>query len=150
MSRRATSPTGLLFASLGLALAAAGCGLGDLPTRQPPSQPPPTAGPSPTPTAVPSPTPTPSPTVRPSPTPLVYTVKPGDSLLSIAKRFKTTGRSIAYWNRATYPSLDPDSSKYDPDRIEVGWKLVLTPGVTIDQALESPPAGSPTPEPTTY
>jgi spore germination protein YaaH len=88
--------------------------------------------------------------VRPSPTPLVYTVKPGDSLLSIAKRFKTTGRSIAYWNRATYPSLDPDSSKYDPDRIEVGWKLVLTPGVTIDQALESPPAGSPTPEPTTY
>ena len=68
----------------------------------------------------------------PHPTPLVYTVKAGDSLLSIAKRFKTTGRSIAYWNRATYPSLDPDSPKYNPDRIEIGWKLTLTPGVKID------------------
>lgn len=131
-----------------VALAASGCGLGDLPTRPPQSLPPATPGPSPSPTAVPPPTPSPSPTPRPTPTSLVYTVKAGDSLLSIAKRFKTTGRSIAYWNRDRYPSLDPDSSKYNPDRIEIGWKLTLTPGVKIDEGIESPPAGSPTPEPT--
>ncbi|MGZ8501624.1 MAG: polysaccharide deacetylase family protein [Candidatus Limnocylindrales bacterium] len=148
MNRPATPPAGLLIASLVVAIATAGCGLGDLPTRPPRSVPPATPGPSPSPTAVVPPTPTPSPTPRPTPTPLVYTVKAGDSLLSIAKRFKTTGRSIAYWNRARYPSLDPDSPKYNPDRIEIGWKLTLTPGVKIDEGIESPPAGSPTPEAT--
>lgn len=147
MNRPAT-PTVLLIAGLVAAIAAAGCGLGDLPTRPPSSLPPATPGPSPSPTAVLPPTPTPSPTPRPTPTALVYTVKAGDSLLSIAKRFKTSGRSIAFWNRATYPSLDPDSPKYDPNRIEIGWKLTLIPGVKIDNGLESPPADSPTPEPT--
>ncbi len=136
-----------LAAGLGLALAVAGCGLGDLPTRPPKSvePPPPTASPSPTP--VPSPTVPPTPTPKPLPTPIVYTVKPGDSLLTIAKRFKTTGRSIAYWNRARYPSLDPESPKYDPNRIEVGWKLSLTPGITYEEGVESPPPASPTPQP---
>jgi Tfp pilus assembly protein FimV len=148
MNRSGTPPTGLLVAGLALAIATTGCGLGDLPVRPPQSLPPATPGPSPSPTAVAPPTPTPSPRPVPSPTSLVYTVKPGDRLLSIAKRFNTSGRSIAYWNRATYPSLDPDSPNYNPDRIEVGWKLTLTPGVRIDQATGSPAAASPTPEPT--
>jgi hypothetical protein len=148
MNRPATPPKALLVASLVVAIAAAGCGLGDLPTRPLPSLPPATPSPSPSPTAFVPPTPTPSPTPRPAPTALVYTVRAGDRLLLIAKRFKTTGRSIAYWNRARYPSLDPDSPKYDPNRIEIGWQLTLTPGVKIDDGTQSPPAGSPTPEPT--
>ena len=89
-------------------------------------------------TATPGPTgPTPRPSfVPPTPTPMptffIYTVVPGDNLVSIARRFRTTGRSIAYWNRATYPSLDPDSPTYSPNRIEVGWTLALIPGVEVN------------------
>jgi LysM domain len=74
--------------------------------------------------------------VRPTPTPLptflVYTVRPGDTLTSIARLFGTTARSIAFWNRATYPSLDPDSPKYAPDSIKAGWNLMLVPDVELD------------------
>ena len=89
-------------------------------------------------TATPGPTgPTPRPSfVPPTPTPMptffIYTVVRGDNLVSIARRFRTTGRSIAYWNRATYPSLDPDSPTYSPNRIEVGWTLALIPGVEVN------------------
>jgi hypothetical protein len=100
-------------------------------------------------TPTPGPTgPTPSPSyVPPTPTPMptffVYTVVRGDNLVSIARRFKTTGRSIAYWNRTTYPSLDPDSSTYSPNRIEVGWKLALIPGVEVNpDDLEATPEPS--------
>ncbi len=95
------------------------------------------SGPRP-PTAVADPDrPTPSPrSYRPTPTPeptfALYTVKRGDTLVRIAKRFKTSGRSIAYWNRVTYPSLDPDSPKYQPDRLELGWVLQLLPGQEVD------------------
>jgi Tfp pilus assembly protein FimV len=97
-------------------------------------------GASPTPTATPVPTPagpTPTPSfVRPTPTPqptfFTYTVVSGDSLGAIAKRFKTSARSIAYWNRATYPSLDPESSSYRPDYLKVGWVLVLIPNAEVD------------------
>src|SRR4029077_7499263 len=60
------------------------------------------------------------PTPTPLPTFLVYVVRPSDSLLSIARRLHTTARSIAYWNRATYKNLDPDSPGYAPDKIQVG------------------------------
>jgi LysM domain len=97
-------------------------------------------GSSPTPTATPVPTPagpTPTPSfVRPTPTPqptfFTYTVVAGDTLVAIAKRFKTSGRSIAYWNRATYPSLDPESGAYRPDYLKVGWVLVLIPNAEVD------------------
>ncbi len=95
---------------------------------------------------MPSPTATPSPTPQPSPTTLVYEVKAGDSLLSIAKKFKTSARSIAFWNRAKYKSLDPDSTKYDPNRIEIGWRLTITPGVKIEDGGASSGV-PPTPEP---
>jgi LysM domain len=98
------------------------------------------------------------PTPTPLPTFLIYVVKPSDSLLSIAKRLRTTGRSLAYWNRATYKNLDPDSPGYAPDKIQVGWKLRYLPGQQtngqdemaspdVAEPSESPPpvAGSPTP-----
>ncbi|HEX5591158.1 MAG TPA: polysaccharide deacetylase family protein [Candidatus Limnocylindrales bacterium] len=101
-----------------------------------------------------SPTQSPVPTfVRPTPTPLPtfmsYVVRAGDSLNSIADDFRTTARSIAWWNRGTYPNLDPQSADYEPDHIEPGWVLVLIPGVEVDDA--NPPTPSPgpsTPSPT--
>jgi LysM domain len=104
-----------------------------------------------------SPTPLPSPSgpstrpsfVRPTPTPLptflVYTVRPGDTLTSIARTFRTTARSIAFWNRTSHPSLDPDSPQYEPDRIDAGWDLVLVPDVELDP--EDLPAASTAPPP---
>ena len=96
-------------------------------------------GPPATPTPTPVPTgPTPSPSfVRPTPTPLPtflsYVVKSGDTLTSIASAHETTPRSIAFWNRTTHPSLDPDSPEYAPDRIAIGWVLLLVPGTEIDE-----------------
>jgi peptidoglycan/xylan/chitin deacetylase (PgdA/CDA1 family) len=111
----------------------------------------PSADPSPTGSAAASPvassTPTPSPTPLPSSTPVAWVVQPGDTLTSIARRFDTTARSIAWWNRATYPSLDPTSPDYSPNRIEVGWTLVVLPGEVVDDA-SPPPGASPTPRPT--
>lgn len=113
-------------------------------------RPTPTPGPTPTPppAASPAPTPTPGPpTPTPAPTFALYTVVPGDTLLGIAKRFGTTGRSIAYWNRDRYPTLDPESASYEPDRLQAGWVLRLLPG----QEYETPlgPGDSPdiTPSP---
>ena len=132
MTRRRTPIAVLLSAGLLLAVGMAGCGLGEMPTRPPTASPslPPTAPPTSGPTVVLLPSP--SATAVPSSTPLVYLVQPGDNLLSIARRYRTTGRSIALWNRATYPSLDPSSPAYDPNRIEVGWHLTLIPGVVAD------------------
>jgi peptidoglycan/xylan/chitin deacetylase (PgdA/CDA1 family) len=95
---------------------------------------------------VPSPTgPTPSPSFsRPTPTPLptflVYTVREGDTLTAIARRFETTALSLAIWNRDRYANLDPESSDFRPDRIQVGWQLVLIPNTEADpeSLLESP------------
>ncbi len=87
--------------------------------------------------------------LRPTPTPLpsfaVYTVVRGDTLTLIAKRFSTSARSIAYWNRDAHPSLDPDSPDYHPNDIKVGWTLQLIPGVKIDE--EELPDRSASPEP---
>ena len=130
----------------------------DPPGRGSPSADAVVATPSPTPIPTPAgPTPIPS-YVRPTPTPqpsfFVYTVASGDSLEKIAKHFGTTGKSIAYWNRTTYPSLDPDSGKYRPNYIKVGWKLQLIPNSEVDPENlpgESPDpssASGPTAEPT--
>lgn len=109
------------------------------------------SGGSPTATAVPTPAgPSPTPSFyRPTPTPgpsfAVYTVKRGDTLTKIAKKLGTTALSISYWNRVTYPSLDPESTKYRPDKLEVGWNLVYLPHQQVDpEALPTL-----TPEPTT-
>lgn len=89
------------------------------------------------------------PTPSPAPTFMTYTVRAGDTLTSIAREFRTSARSIAWWNRGTYPSLDPESEGYEPNRIDIGWKLVLIPGVIVDETTPptpSPgPSGSPSP-----
>jgi hypothetical protein len=59
---------------------------------------------------------------------MLYTVVRGDTLVGLGRRFRTTGRSIAYWNRATYPSLDPESATYAPDNLQAGWVLQIMPG----------------------
>jgi hypothetical protein len=102
-------------------------------------------------TAVPTPAgPTPTPSfVRPTPTPeptfLIYTVVPGDDLTAIADRFGTTRESIAYWNRATYSSLDPESPAYDQDLLKSGWTLRIIPNSVVDP--ENLPTLPPTPAP---
>jgi Tfp pilus assembly protein FimV len=97
------------------------------------------AGPTPVATFA-RPTPSPAPTFR------TYEVKPGDTLTSIAHRFRTDERSIAWWNRGFYPSLDPESQHYDPNTIRVGWMLAVLPDITVDD--ENPPAPIGTPRET--
>jgi LysM domain len=121
-----------------IALIAAGClpsgrrGEGSGPTGSD-TAPSATIGPSPSssgptqrPTIV-APTPTPRPTF------LVHVVVQGDSLDTIAQRYGTTARSIAFWNRATYPSLDPESAGYRPNLLKLGWTLFLIPNDTVDE-----------------
>ena len=110
-----------------------------------------TAGPSVRPSFV-RPTPTPQPTF------LAYVVKRGDTLTSIALAHGTTARSIAFWNRIQHPSLDPDSPTYSPNRIEVGWILLLVPDLELDPEdlppqptpASAPPSTSPTQYPDPY
>jgi peptidoglycan/xylan/chitin deacetylase (PgdA/CDA1 family) len=107
---------------------------------------PPTPTPAPTgPTPVPSfvvPTPTPVPSFR------AYEVVEGDTLLSIARTFDTTARSIAYWNRGTYPNLDPESEAYAPNLIRAGWVLLIIPGAVVDpQTLPDQTPRPATPDP---
>ena len=97
------------------------------------------AGPTPIATFA-RPTPSPGPTFR------TYEVKQGDTLTSIARRFRTDERSIAWWNRGFYPSLDPESRQYDPNTIRVGWMLIVLPDITVDD--ENPPAPIGTPRET--
>ncbi|HUQ43383.1 MAG TPA: polysaccharide deacetylase family protein [Candidatus Limnocylindria bacterium] len=102
----------------------------------------------PAPTAAPT---DPAPTfLRPTPSPQPsfssYVVRPGDTLSSIARTYDTTARSIAWWNRGTYPILDPESESYDPNHLELGWVLVLLPGTEVDE--NNPPTPSPGPNAT--
>jgi peptidoglycan/xylan/chitin deacetylase (PgdA/CDA1 family) len=82
------------------------------------------------------------PSATPESTAVAYTVVAGDNLNSIARKFSTTARSIAFWNGKAYPSLDPYSAAYSPDMIEVGWTLAIVPGVVVDEG--DLPAPSPT------
>jgi spore germination protein YaaH len=84
------------------------------------------------------------PTALPAPTFLAYAVKSGDTLTSIAREFHTTPRSIAFWSRGEHPSLDPESASYRPDRLEVGWILLLIPDTVFDEdeLLDATPSPS--------
>jgi hypothetical protein len=109
-----------------------------------------TPGPTPTPspTAVPTPSPTPAPpTPTPAPTFALVTVRGGDSLTSLATRFKTTPRSIAYWNREAYPTLDPESADYNPDLLQAGWVLRILPGQQYVTPMGPGESPDPTPSP---
>jgi len=134
-------PAGLLLV-LGLVAPLAAACVPVPVARSSASAPSPSLAVAPTPTEAPTPVPTPTgpmpipsfirPTLTPEPSFFVYVVARGDTLSSIAGRFETTTQSLAFWNRATYPSLDPDSATYAPDRIKVGWGLRLHPGVEVD------------------
>ena len=101
----------------------------------------------------PSPTPVTTfvrPTATPYPTFTSHVVRTGESLNTIADLFRTTARSLAWWNRGSYPSLDPESADYEPDHIELGWVLVVIPGIVVDDAnhpTASPGPPTPTPGP---
>jgi hypothetical protein len=91
------------------------------------------------------------PTPSAAPTFTSYVVKAGDSLGTIATLYRTTARSIAWWNRGSYPTLDPESAAYNPSHIDVGWTLVVLPGVVVDDSnppSPSPGKATPTPGPT--
>ena len=102
---------------------------------------------SPSATATPSPSPTATPSETPLPSVLEVEVQPGDSLNAIADRYDTHPRSIAFWNRDRYPTLDPQSPDYEPDQIQIGWTLVVYPGQTFAEpsatAAPSASGGSP-------
>jgi hypothetical protein len=162
MSPRAArrSPLLVLFLVVVGAVLAAGCLPAD--ARRSPSRPydsgafsslPPTPSPAPTgphgPASFVPPTPTPAPTF------FVYVVARGDSLNTIAHKYKTTARSIAFWNRETYPSLNPEAANYRPDLLQVGWTLFLIPDDVFNeedlpgssQDAEEPIEPEPTDEP---
>jgi hypothetical protein len=152
MAEMGHHPRHALVRAIALGMLACGVALACVPA--PAGRPSPTpAGPSPTATPTPSPTPAgPTPTlsfIRPTPTPrptfLAHVVVAGETLTSIARRYETTARSIAFWNRATYPSLDPDSPAYAPDRIRVGWTLLLVPGKVVIEDELPEPSGEPGP-----
>jgi LysM domain len=82
------------------------------------------------------------PTPAPAPTLTAYVVRAGDTLAALAARFGTTVDSLAYWNRARYPTLDPESRTYAPNRIEIGWRLDYVPGQVVDPE-NLPPAATP-------
>ena len=142
-SRRTLGACALLIA---VALSAGACLPSGLRPTSAPVIPTPTIPPTPAP-----PTPTPAPTPVPSPTFMLYTVVAGDSLVSLATRFNTTGRSIAYWNRDRYPTLDQESATYDPNRLEKGWIIRILPGgqytVPMGPGDSPEPTDTPTPEP---
>jgi peptidoglycan/xylan/chitin deacetylase (PgdA/CDA1 family) len=146
--RLAALLAGVLAVVVALALIVPGLRLGG--PGGPGGSPPPTGtavagsvGPSPSRTFV-------RPTPTPQPTPLIYFVKSGDSLISIALEFGTTARSIGFWNRDRYPTLDPESEAYDPNRIGVGWTFTIVPKTVYDEeaAGSSSPSLAPTPLPT--
>jgi hypothetical protein len=139
--RRAAVVAGL---ALALALVAGACLPASIrPTPTPPPTPTPTPSPPPTPTPTPAP-----PTPTPGPTFVIHRVVRGDTLIRIARRYDTSPRSIAYWNRDTYPTLDPESAKYDPDGLERGWRLRLLPGQEYVPPPDDGETGeSPTPSP---
>ena len=121
-----------------LACVLTGCSLAAQPATSPGPTRPPTPTPRPT-IGIPSPT--------PEPTFFLYVVKARDTLTSIARQFRTSALSVSYWNRDQYGSLDPDSSGYDPNRIQAGWQLRLVPGVITDGDYEEIPSPSPSTSP---
>lgn len=145
MNRR-LAPRRLLVAGVLSAAIAQGCVPQPVGREPGPSRPTPVATVTPPPATPAGPTPIPTftrPTPTPRPTFFAYRVRTGDTLITIARRFETTPDSIAYWNRATYPTLDPDSRRYNPNDIRVGWTLLLVPNKEVDPEDLPPAAGSP-------
>jgi peptidoglycan/xylan/chitin deacetylase (PgdA/CDA1 family) len=84
---------------------------------------------------------TPAPTATQT-TGSTYTVRPGDSLSSIARAYGTTVEQLQAWNGDRYPSLVTN-----PNVIEPGWVLIVSgdPDVT---PIPTPSPAPATPRPT--
>jgi nucleoid-associated protein YgaU len=84
------------------------------------------------PTTSPEPTASVAPTPKPQATPTTYTVKAGDNLASIAKRFGVTQKQIL--------NANPDIK--DPNKIQIGQVIVipLKQSNSVDSASPSPSA----------
>jgi peptidoglycan/xylan/chitin deacetylase (PgdA/CDA1 family) len=84
---------------------------------------------------------TPAPTATQT-TGTTYTVRPGDSLSSIARAYGTTVEQLQAWNGDRYPSLVTN-----PNVIEPGWVLIVSgdPDVT---PIPTPSPAPATPRPT--
>lgn len=69
-----------------------------------------------------------------APAPIVYTVREGDTLSSIAAAHGTTWRQLVAWNAAKYPELTGN-----PNLIRIGWQL------TVGHTAAAEPARAPAP-----
>ena len=142
LTLRATGLAGLalVYTFAFLILSACGQIVTPEPTAAPEGSPTATIAPftDPTPpeTATPAPfTPPPTPTLTPTPTPVVYRVRPGDNLGSIATRF---GVSVS--------ALQERNSVQDPRVLQIGQELVIPRLVTSDGLLvDRPPTPTPLP-----
>ena len=85
--------------------------------------------------------------VRPTPSPqpsfITHVVQPGDTLSSIARKYDTTARSIAWWNRGAYPSSTRSPRRYDPNHLESAGCSCSCPDT--DRRREQPADAEPRP-----
>ena len=76
---------------------------------------------------------TPSPTPEPAPTPQIYTIKEGDTLSKVAKRFKITLAQLLAANTETIE---------DPDKISIG-DVILIPAPDSDEITDGEASAAP-------
>ncbi len=99
------------------------------PTATPTSTATSTPPPTPTSTLTPTPTLTPPPTLTPSPTPIIYTVKSGDNLSSIAAMYGTTVEAILEANGLSASTL-----------LSIGQRLIIPAAGPTGGMLSEMPA----------
>lgn len=105
----------------------------------------PTSSSSPTATPFGSTSPSESSAATPSPTAVgvTYTVRPGDTLSSIARAWGTTVQQLQAWNADRYPSLATD-----PNTLQSGWVLIVSGDPSTTPQPTASPTAVPTPSPT--
>lgn len=128
----------MLAVMIGALLAACGQVITVTPTPTP--EPTPTIGvavavatPPPTPTPAPyTPEPTATPTI--TPTPVIYTIAPGESLLTVADRF---GVSVA--------ALQEANGILDPRTLQIGQQLIIPSEEVLEDEVNTTPTPTPLP-----
>jgi peptidoglycan/xylan/chitin deacetylase (PgdA/CDA1 family) len=132
--------------ALATALAACGGQQSPSPSAGGPSQPPGSGSgePSASPTLAGSFSPVASPSLDPTPSQTTtYTVRPGDTLFSIARTWGTTVPQLQAWNAERYPALAAD-----PDVLQSGWVLVVSGDPNATPQPTAVPTTRPTAAPT--
>ena len=90
------------------------------------------AGASASPSSAVEESPSPSPTAIPEPTPQLYTIKSGDTLSKIARRFNVTLDALLAANKDTIKN---------PNRIQVGDEIIIPLPETEEVPAEASPSG---------